>query len=497
MKLQSLLRKGGCLLSAVLMLALPLASCSGSKVPAGSSTTEPADSSHTTRGNYDDQGYELDRLPENLDFDREKVSILYWSDVEMQEFEPDGKEGELVNDSIFARNSAVETRLNVVLNWLPQPGSSVNNAYNAFTDRVQNDYLSDMALDLFATYSPGAGILASRGYNRNLLGVNYFDPDSPWWPESLVDTCTINDKLFYASGDISVNAIHLMYGTYYNADLIRARGMQDPVDLVKSGEWTMEKMFEMASGWYQDAGTGNAADNTYGLVTHQIHLDSFVIAAGMLMVSRDENNQWCLSPDFTSSKLYDLIRLAGTNIVSSDDGWCGEGYQTIFVEKRSLFVIDRIYLVYHKLLDVKFSYGVVPMAKYSDTQEKYLTCVGHPFTLYCISSGISQERADIAGAVMECLASEAYRKTTPAVFNQLYQTRYVDNPVFREMFDLIRNGIVFDIGRIQNVATGQPYQMFQSGVLSVGSGWMMLNKANAGVLSEKIAQLVEDMKNFG
>ena len=61
--------------------------------------------------------------------------------------------------------------------------------------------------------------------------------------------------------------------------------------------------------------------------------------------------------------------------------------------------------------DVDFQYGVVPAPKWDSTQEDYYTCVGNAFTLYAIMG--NSERPDLASAVLECWASEAYRRTTP------------------------------------------------------------------------------------
>lgn len=485
------MRKKLCLLL-ILFLAVSLSSCKDTESP------QPEVNTSASKGELYSL-YQDDTLPDDLNFGLEKVSILYWSDVEMQEFTADNSDNtnsDIVNDAIYSRNIYVENRLHVSLQWIPQVGSATDHNYNKFTAAVQNDQLADLEYDMYATYSPGAGILASKGFNHDLLSVQYFNPDMPWWPSSLIDVCSIGGKLYYTSGDISTNTLHFMYGTYYNKDKINDMGATDPYKLVQSNEWTLDRMFEMSKNLYQDAGTGNPQDNGYGIVTHQIHFDAFFIASGMTMVTRDSEENWCLSSDFTSSKCYDLVVKAGTNLVASDDSFVGEGYQTIFVEQRSLFAVDRIYLAGLRLREVPFSYGVVPMPKYDSDQADYYTCVGHPFTLYCIASTLDTDRANRAGAVLECLASEAYRRTSPAVFEQTYKLRYSDSGEVSEMFDLIRAGIVFDVGRIQNVATGQPYQIFQSGVASVGSGWTVLNKANAEALSEKIRILVETLKTI-
>lgn len=492
--MKRLFRQGCCLLAGMLAL-LPFAGC---RKQQETPDTPASSGGAQTEALYDADGYLNDQLPRNLSFGGEEIRLLYWSDVEMQEFEAEEqKDGELINNAIFSRNKTVEDRLGVSLKWLPQVGSSTDYNFNKFTAAVEQDQLAGNDYDVYATYSPGAGILASRGYNRDLMSVKYFDAENPWWPASLIDTCTVGGKLYYASGDISTNTLHFMYGVYYNADKIAALNLSDPYELVKSGDWTQEKMFEMASGLYKDSGTGKPTDDSYGFVTIGVHYDAFLIASDMRMVRRSGNGDWCLSEDFSSSRLHELILKLGRSISKSDDSYSGNGYAEIFSANRSLFVLDRVYLAYMRLQDVTFKYGVVPVPKYEKKQTGYYTCVGHPFTLYCISRGISGERADMAGAVLECLASEAYRKTTPAVFEVTYKLRYSEGAEMGEMFDYIRAGIVFDIARIQNVATGQIYQIFQSAVASSGTGWVALVKANAETFSEKLEILVESLKSYG
>ena len=52
-----------------------------------------------------------------------------------------------------------------------------------------------------------------------------------------------------------------------------------------------------------------------------------------------------------------------------------------------------------------------------------------------------------SGAVLECMASEAYRTVTPALFETSFKYQYSKNPYDAELFEVIRDNVVFDIGR--------------------------------------------------
>ena len=53
----------------------------------------------------------------------------------------------------------------------------------------------------------------------------------------------------------------------------------------------------------------------------------------------------------------------------------------------------------------------------------------------------------MSGAVLECMASEAYRNVTPALFETAFKYQYSNNPHDAELFEIIRDNVVFDISR--------------------------------------------------
>lgn len=121
-------------LAAMMMLSM-LAACAGDGDTTTDTTAAPAASHETTAApaeteppTHDENGFLLDSLPADLDFEGEKVGVLYWGDCEMQEFEADEITGEIVNDAVFKRNETVQDRLNVVLEWYTANGNNNNSA---------------------------------------------------------------------------------------------------------------------------------------------------------------------------------------------------------------------------------------------------------------------------------------------------------------------------------------------------------------------------------
>ena len=88
------------------------------------------------------------------------------------------------------------------------------------------------------------------------------------------------------------------------------------------------------------------------------------------------------------------------------------------------------------------------MPKYDKDQERHITCVGNPVSLYSIYALSKDENR--AAAVLECWASEAYRTTTPAVFETTFKLRLSETSTESRMYDLIRSGVTFDLCRFFN-----------------------------------------------
>ena len=90
-------------------------------------------------------------VPEDYKVD-DKVSLLYWSDVEMPEFEVEDITGHTVNDQIYWRNEYTEERLGMTFEWHSTPGNSGNRTQ--FAAFVEASYeANDRAYDIVSAYS--------------------------------------------------------------------------------------------------------------------------------------------------------------------------------------------------------------------------------------------------------------------------------------------------------------------------------------------------------
>ncbi|MBQ4139887.1 MAG: hypothetical protein IJD70_00980 [Clostridia bacterium] len=496
------------LLCALLMLAACFVGCANTNEP--SETTQSAQTQNPSEtekpdDNLDPEGYWKDDLPEELDYKQEIVSILTWSDAERKEFEilEDEADGDMVKDAIYRRNMSTEGRLGVTFEWYGEKGNSSNR--KPFTQYVKNCYENGTFYDIIATYSRTAGMLLTEGLLQDLNTIedSYINTAQPWWPKSMLETCSIEDSLFFVSGDISTNVLHFMYAVYYNVDMLTNLQLEDPVKHVDSMTWTIDTLIEYTTELYNDLDqTGDpSVDDQYGFCSQDFHLDAFYTGSNMKLLVPGEDTVLEISEDFFGQKTIDLVDKLGDwfksgNTCVKHDGWSID-YDAPFEQGNALFCLNRVYMADNEysggtapLRNADFEYAILPVPLYDENQKEYVTVVGNPFTLWCVMQDAKDPT--MSSAVIECLASEGFRKTSPALFENNMKYRYTPDSANKgdsaRMFDLIHDTIAFDLGRIFSDITGLMSEM-PSKTAAGSTSWASAQPKYKNTLKRGLAEL--------
>ena len=408
-----------------------------SSVPSGSVT----DSSTKEPGYYetpDDLG--------TMDF-KKTIRLLCW-EAEQPEFEVENQTGDDITDAIFFKNQAVESRLGVTLDFTMIPGNYGNRTpfiQQVETGKVSRDY------DIVACYSLTSSSLALKGLSSDLLELDYLNFDKPWWPDSLVGQATINNKLYFASGDISTNLLHMMYATFFNKTMfeeITELQDVDPYKLVTTKKWTLQRFIKLCESASGTESTGEV----YGLSIRDINYDAFYTSCGFKSIVKSDNGL-VISDDFKSGSqktinfIDTLVSFVRGRYVEAVGG--GSSAKT-FAENRALFTIDRSYLPISSPNMIEagdnIKFGVLPCPMYDTKQDNYVTVLGFPYTMYQIAS--YSELQNESAAVLECLAAEGFRRVTPVLFEKTMKVRNTSDTNAATMYDIIKSTIYIDLGRV-------------------------------------------------
>lgn len=290
------------LLLCALMLLFTV-SCSQKEEPV--ETAQPAESTGepVIEVLYDENGYWKDDLPDDLNFQFEEVNVLAW-ETGKDDFDTDDiATANIIQTAVYQRNSAVERRLKVSFAFQ----YTSHNTTGDYVSKVTNNHYSGLKeYDLLGGYTRDIASCVMKGYTQNLGELTYVNLEQPWWPASLREKSMLNGKLYFVSGDIAHSNITSIGVVFFNKQIIEDQGLEDPYALVESGEWTLDKMFEIAKQVYIDNGEipGEKDDtDTYGYVTNSLQSQQLYWGCGMCWVEVNDQGQYQLSEDFIGVKM--------------------------------------------------------------------------------------------------------------------------------------------------------------------------------------------------
>ena len=292
----------------------------------------------------------------------------------------------------------------------------------------------------------------------------------------------------------------MMYCVYYNRQLLEDYQLENPTDLVFENRWTLDALVSMSTGAYLDlnGNTKKDIDDQFGFTITDFHNDAFYTGSDLKLVEHDAEKILIVSPDFFGEKSVSVIEKLGP-WETSNDVYVGGDYEIPFTEGRSVFTINRAHYASKALRDSELSYGIVPVPKYDEAQADYRTVMGNPVTLYSIS--VSTPYKEICAAVLECMASNGYRLTTPAIFENNMKAKYSTDNINAQMYDIVRESVSFELGRFMNKYLSNITDIFFAALVKNDANWgstaAKYSKPLAKQMDKVVESLLENEANLG
>ncbi|MBQ8440107.1 MAG: hypothetical protein IJX19_05560 [Clostridia bacterium] len=443
MKNSKLLMRILCLLMALCTVCAVLASCAAeddTDTDASENGTEASGEGDTSEEVLTDKdGFILDAIPDDLKI-KEKFSILGWKEGQSQYYR-DELGSDVVGNAVYLRNMAVEDRLEVELDWTFVDGDWEDR--NKFAQQVEATSSSGMAYDAVVCYNLVPYVLAVQGLVENLYGTDYIDLTAPWWPSAYMGEALYNDTIYGLVESCAFGTLRQMTGVFFNNDLIDDKNLKSPYDMVAADEWTFDNMMTMLKGTYEDRNSNGTKDanDFYGITTGTTpKIDSWFYGMGYRWSDFDgEGNLELLAgkPEIIEY----TNRLA--EAFGQDDFYPVDSkHALMFTEERAIMYMTSVVLADGYLKKLDMNYGIVPVPKGSADQKRYYTHLSNTHDAWCVP--VNVENISNSSAVIECMASESYRKVDPVYYETCIKLRYATDEKLGVMYDLIRDSITFD-----------------------------------------------------
>jgi hypothetical protein len=145
-----------------------------------------------------------------------------------------------------------------------------------------------------------------------------------------------------------------------------------------------------------------------------------------------------------SRLLTESIKVENSNIPAFNKTWHFKNSQTLLLGYNMSGIITY-------LRDMKDDYGIIPMPKYDEKQEDYLT-YGSPWGPCGIAVPITceEKKMEMNGAAMEMMAYISYTTVGTQMYNVTLKEKVSRDENSKLMLDIIYDDIIFDLNGIHN-----------------------------------------------
>lgn len=371
---------------------------------------------------------------------------------------------EVLNDNVKKRNELVESRFNVVIE------EARSSEEQPMITLIRNAVMSNSSdYDIVMPYIPDAATLALEDSFYLLNDMQYIDFDNPCWDKNATDSLSINNKNYFITGDISLLSLACTHAIVFNKDIINTNAMENPYDLVNNGEWTVDKLQEMARKVTADIdGTaGMSHKDRYGFLINSNFVTSMYVGSGHKITGKDSDDIPYISiieetesavPIF--NKLFELVNdeTATGQIDNTSSSYYSSGIadgssiwdvatQSVANDLalfRAMSIIDII-----DLGEFDCNFGILPIPKYDTVQDKYYSLVS-TVAASCIAIPVSASDAEMSSIVAQAMCEASTDTTKEAYVEVILKLRKIQDNESEAMLDKIFAERVYDLGIVFN-----------------------------------------------
>ncbi|MBQ8432016.1 MAG: hypothetical protein IJX28_03935 [Clostridia bacterium] len=487
-----------CLVLMLSMVAVMFVGCGGNGTDPDSTNQNGNATNGTTEETgpaTDADGYLLDALPEDLNFNREMKILCTEQMVDL--FAVAELSNDVVGNAVYRRWTTVEDRLGIEITWVPKDGLW-NSKRAEFIKMVETTSTTGDAFDGVLSYNLFPGALAQQGLVQNLGDTDYIDLTMPWWPQSFLEEVMVNDVVYGLVESSSKATLRNLHGVFFNNTLIESYNLESPYDLVNANEWTFDRMMEMVKGTWSDLNSNGTKDDNdfFGVVTGtQAKIETWFVAMGYRYSQRNSEG----IPELIMNDAAKMTEWIDAFNVATDTNdfliYDTKGHTAAFFTDRAILYMSSIQLVEAGISkQIEMDYGVVPVPKKDENQERYLSNVANTHDIWSVP--IECDDLQESAAMIECMASESYRQVAPVYFEACVKLRYAPDGRLAAMYDMIRDSITFDFCQIYSfVFNPDPRKMITD--CTWGSSQWASQWASYGAITESSFQQILALYGVG
>lgn len=401
-----------------------------------------------------------DGITDELDFEGAAFSIVT-QQMHDKDILSESETGDLLNDAIFGRNIRIEQRFNIVLKTIPDTYDK-NNIF------IEKSVMSgDNAFELIN----GQAVATCQVVQKELLmpwqGIKYVDFDKPWWSASTLNDLTVKNKTYLAIGDFALSALYSTYCMYYDKVEAEKYNIPDMYEIIESGGWTLDKLYEITQGIYNDVNGDSKKDigDYFGFSSDpNSNADAYLWAFDNPVMKKDSEGIPRLS--IKTEKINTIFEKLNTLFFESPGSYVDFKYkgrwgysaglgEDMFKAGKVLFANAGIGSSISMFRDVEHDYGIIPYPKFDENQKNHMTMSDGSHAVLGVP--LTAANTDMIGAVTEVLCAETWKTVIPVYYDIALKVKGARDEQSIGMLDRITQSRVFDFGYIYDNWQGMSF----------------------------------------
>ncbi len=358
------------------LAATMLVGCGGGSGEVGETTT----ASDTTASTVTEAN--LDPQIEAVDYGGASFRFLTRTpdgyNRQLDDISAEEEDGTHLNDAIYRRNSLVMDKYNLKFET-----TDTTEAYQTIRTSIAS---GDDEFDTAFLAINDSVALSADGYVYDLNEIEHIDITKPYWSNAIMNDISIFGHNYVGISNLTTQAFFSTGIFYFNKQLAEDYKLESPYDLVRSGDWTFDKMISLCRDVSKDLNGNNEFDekDQYGLTFNNFAWQIFFYGGGESFVAKEKDGT--LKLDSSNERIINYLQklmpisqdeevvLYSENYAKLGGNYRVDVCKNAFAEGRSLFWLEAMYGV-PSLRDMEMDFGILPAPKFDAEQEDYASFI--------------------------------------------------------------------------------------------------------------------------
>ena len=294
-----------------------------------------------------------------------------------------------ISHAVYERNLAIEKDYNCRIKQVDSTTKSMYEEMKAF-------YLDGEKFELAIVLAMGAASCAVSGLLLDLTTLPNIQASHPAYDQNILRDLRIGSRLYFLSGDMNISPMDSAPVTLFNPTLLKSYDFgallghaeyNDPYQLVVDGKWTVDTMLAMAAVVNNDADkSGGALDategDTVGYFQYSASSQYYWYGCGARVSEHDADGYPAIAyANSDGAEVFDFLYERLNVAVKHPEVPVGSSgtRQLYYAMGKTLFTDILLWDVRKGYHANNYSYGILPIPKMTETQERYFDIVYYPY----------------------------------------------------------------------------------------------------------------------